>query len=216
MALNYVYFRGALLACIKHCTMRSIVLCFMFLLAVAGLQAQERALLGLQFDYTYFDEEYHPSAGIELEGSFGRYFSLSYSVLYGPSGSDQYYFYTGGGQALGVYLIDKAIREGNGLALAIPLGMASFVLPESIAFRVPLSAKSEIAFFLAPYGYELIGSGITDERERKTSLELGIRYYWAVNQWMVLIPRIGAKAFYGEEKTGGALGVALMFRMDKE
>jgi len=187
----------------------------LLLLAAPALQAQEPAYLGLQVDYTFTGDGYQPTAGINLEGSFGKYISLNYSVLYGPIDANQYYFYTGGGQALGVHLIEEVISEGNGLALAIPLGIASFVLPESIAFRIRLSGKSQVALFLAPYGYELIKNTSTDERERKTSIEIGLRYYWAVNDWIVLVPRIGAKAFYGEEETGAAFGIAVMFNVDK-
>lgn len=192
------------------------MLCILLLLLGSGLRGQEVTLLGPRFDYTITGETFHSAAGIDLEGMFGQRFSVNYSALYGPIGTDQYYFYAGGGQALGVYLIKKAISEGNGLALGITLGIFSFVMPESIAYRIPLSSKSQLGLFLAPYGYELIKNKVTDEEVERTSYELGLRYYLTATNWMYIIPRIGMKGFYGERALGGSFGVSLMFKVDKD
>ena len=196
--------------------MRFKTLSILLLLVGSGLCGQEVTLLGPQFDYTYVGETYHPGAGINLEGMFGKRLSINYAVLYGPAGTDRYYFYAGGGQALGVYLIDKAISEGSGIALGITLGIFSFILPESIALRVPLSNRSQLGIFLAPYGYELVRNKTTDEEDERISYEMGLRYYLTTGDWMYIIPRIGIKGFYGERSIGASFGVSIMFRVKKE
>lgn len=185
-------------------------------LTIGSLRAQEATLIGPQFDYTYTGEAFHSAGGINVEGMFGKRLSVNYAALYGPIGPKQYYFYTGGGQALGVYLIKKSIEDRNGLALAIPLGIFSFILPESFAYRIPLSNDSQLGFFLAPYGYELINNELTEEREERTSYELGLRYYLAAGNWLYIIPRVGMKGFYGERPLGGSVGVSFMIRVNKD
>ena len=195
--------------------MKSILLGLLLLLASLDLYAQKPAFLGLQVDYTFTGEGHQPAAGINLEAYLGKHFSINYSVLYGPIDSDQYYFYTGGGQALGVHLIGNAFGENGGGALGISLGVFSFVLPESIAFRVRLINKFQVAVFYAPYGYELIKNTKNEERDQRVSYELGLRFYLDIKDWMQLVPRIGVKQMYGEQEYGGAYGVALMFNVDK-
>ena len=196
--------------------MRVKTLSILLVLLGLVLRAQEVTLLGPQFDYTYTGETFHSGGGINLEGMFGKRISINYSVLYGPTGSDQYYFYAGGGQALGVYLINRAISERKDVGLGITLGIFSFVLPESIALRVSLTNTSQLGMFLAPYGYELIKNTALDEADERTSYELGLRYYLAAGDWMYIIPRIGMKGFYGERSLGATFGVSVMFRVKKE
>lgn len=196
--------------------MRVKTLSILLFLILSGLKGQEVTLLGPQFDYTFSGDTYRPAAGINLEGMFGKRLSINYTVLYSPIGSDRYYFYSGGGQALGVYLINKAIEERSGIALGVTLGIFSFVLPESIALRFPVTHNSQVGIYLAPYGYELIKNKATDEEDESTSYALGLRYYLAVSDWMYIVPRIGMKGFYGERSLGATFGVTLMFRVKKE
>lgn len=192
------------------------VMFFLLIFVVSGIRSQEVTLLGPQLDFSFADSTYRPAMGINLEGMLGRRLSFSYSVLYGPIGSDRYYFYTGGGQALGVYLISEAIDKRSGLSIAIPLGILSFILPESVAFRVPLSDKSQLGIFLAPYGYELLENKATDEKGERTSYEMGLRYYMTPNNWMYIVPRIGMKGYYGERLLVGSFGVSIMFKVGEK
>jgi len=192
------------------------VVFFLLLFMVSGIRSQEVTLLGPQLDYSFMDKTYRPAVGLNLEGMIGRRFSLNYAVLYGPISSDRYYFYTGGGQALGVYLISEAVDKRSGLSLAIPLSILSFVLPESLAYRVPLSNKSQIGIFLAPFGYEIIENKTTDEKDERTSYEMGLRYYLSANNWMYIIPRVGMKGYYGQRLLGASFGVSVMFKVGEK
>lgn len=192
-----------------------LVVPFLFLI-VFGLRAQERAFLGPQFVYTFTGEKFHAAGGIQLEGMFWKHLSLNYAALYAPTGPDQYYFYAGGGQALGVYLIRKAFKERSGLDLAIPLGMLSFVLPESIAYRTPVTDDVQIGIFLAPYGYEVLKNKATDTEVERTSYALGLRVYLPVRHWMVFVPRVGMKGFYGSRALGGTFGLSFLFKVNKD
>jgi len=188
------------------------------LLLMLGSQVQSQstpALMGIQFDRSNIGKGFNSGTGISIEGWFGKHFSLNYSFLYQPVGPDEYYLYTGGGQAAGVYVIRKAIEERSGLALAVPLGIVAFVLPESYGFRTPIGEKSQLGLFLAPYGFEFVKDRATEEEEYDISIELGCRYYLAVNQWIYLVPQIGIKSVYGEDGTAVSYGISLMFKVDK-
>ncbi len=196
--------------------MRINLLCILLFLIASGLRGQEVTLLGPQFDYTYAGETYHPGVGIDVEGMFGKRLSLNYSALYGPIAIDRYYFYAGGGQALGVYLINKSIEERSGIALGITLGILSFIIPESLTLRIAVSNTSQVGIFLAPYGYELIKNTATVEADERTSYELGLKYYLSATDWLYFIPRIGMKGFYGERSLGASFGVSVLFKVKEE
>ena len=184
---------------------------FQFLL-VMSINAQEAGFYGLQTTYSYSGGTYYPTVGVSMEGWFGKHLSINFSALYGPIDSNTYYFATGGGQALGVYLINKGFENTSDLVYALPLGLISFVLPESVAYRIPLGGRSQLALFLAPYGYEVIRNTLEESSIERTSYELGIRYYLEVNHWIFLSPRIGMKGFYGERDLGVTYGFSLLLK----
>ena len=171
---------------------------------------------GLQGVYTYTGSTYQEAAGITIEGMFGKRLSVNFTVLYGPVSPDQYYFYTGGGQALGVYLIKKGFENTGDLALALPLGIMSFVLPESITYRIPVGDRSQLGIYLMPFGYEVIRNTATESSQEKTSYELGLRYYYQANNWIYLMPRIGMKGFYGERPLGATYSLTILLKGKKK
>ncbi len=195
---------------------RSLLLAVVMLVTLM-VQAQEtRTWAGPQFDHSHSGNRYNTTPGVNFEGWFGKHLGVAYSILYVPTGSDQYYFYTGGGQAAGVYLIKEAIKEKSGLSLAIPLGMVSFILPETYIFRFPLAPKSQLAVFISPYGFEFQKNRETKEEDYNISYEYGIRYYFAPNQWTQIAPQIGYKNIYGEEEPGISLGLSVMLKIKKK
>ena len=196
--------------------MRIITLCILLVLLGSSMRGQDATYLGPRFDHTYTGETYRSAVGLNLEGMFGKSLSINYAVLYGPISGDSYYLYSGGGQALGVYLIDKAIEERSGIALGITLGILSFIIPERITLRVPVSNTSQVGIYAAPYGYQLIKNTNTNEADERTSYEFGLRYYLAATDWMYVIPRIGIKGFYNERSLGASFGVSVMFRVKEE
>ncbi|GJM27467.1 MAG: hypothetical protein DHS20C17_01020 [Cyclobacteriaceae bacterium] len=188
---------------------------FIILLLAIGfdIQAQRApALLGAMLDHSHNGQAYNTSTGFNLEGWFGKHLSLNFTFLYSPTGPGQYYLYTGGGQAAGVYLIGKAVEERSGYALAVPLGIIAFVLPESYGFRVPVGNKSQIGIFLSPYGFEYMKNRNTEEEDYNLSIETGIRYYLQANRWIYLVPQVGVKSIYGEGKARVSFGLSLMFK----
>ncbi|MGI9547781.1 MAG: hypothetical protein ACR2MM_11115 [Flavobacteriaceae bacterium] len=187
----------------------------LFLLALS-LNAQENGYYGLQGVYAFTGDTYHPAGGISMEGMFGKRLSVTFSVLYGPIDADQYYFYTGGGQALGVYLIKKGFENTSDLVYALPLGLISFVIPESIAYRIPIADSSQLAIYLAPFSYEVIRNTAAETSVEQTSYELGLRYYFEANHWIYIVPRIGMKGFYGERALGANYGLSVLLKAKKK
>ncbi len=191
-----------------------LVFSFMLLLwSVSGTLCQETTFLGAQFDHSYMGSDWYSGAGINLEMMFGDHFGINYSLLYNPGESDEYYFYTGGGQAASVYLIREAISEQNGLGLAISLGIISFILPESLSFRIPLARRSQLGFFLSPYGFEFVKDRTTEEEDHNISYEMGCRYYLTPNSWMYIVPQIGVKNIYGDSEPRASFGISVSFRV---
>ena len=191
---------------------------FLALLSLAGLGAysqNETTLFGVQFDRSYNEDTYNSGFGINLEGMFKKRLSVYYSFLYGPMGNDEYYLYSGGGQAASVYLFNRAISERKDIGLSIILGLFSFILPESYGYRIPVSTKSQLAFFLAPYGFEFVKNRETGEEDHNISIELGCRYYLAANKWLYFMPHIGVKKAYNDDGIGGAFGISIMFITSK-
>ena len=191
----------------------------MILLMTIGVEIQAQnapALLGVMLDHSHNGQTLNTSAGFNLEGRFGKHLSLNYAFHYTPTASGQYYLYTGGGQAAGVYLISKAIDERSGLGLAIPVGIIAFVLPESYGFRVPVGQKSQIGIFLSPYGFEYTKNRDTEEEDYDISIETGIRYYFAANRWIYLVPQVGVKSIYGAGRSKMSFGLSLMFKTKKK
>ena len=72
-----------------------------------------------------------------------------------------------------------------------------------------------MGIFLAPYGYEILRDKNSDQKIRCVSSEIGLKYYWSVSRTIVFLPRVGVKAFYGEERRGATFGATVMFRVDK-
>ena len=182
----------------------------------ASCYAQDTGYFGLQAAYSYTAGTYYPAGGISIEGWFGKRFGINFSAVYGPIDGDTYYFATGGGQALGVYLIKKGFENISDLALALPLGIMSFVIPESLAYRIPLGGPSQLGIYLSPFGYEVIrntSEGLSTER---TSYEFGIRYYLEANHWIIVIPRIGMKGFYNDRDLGINYGLSVMLRSKRK
>lgn len=178
----------------------------------SSIKAQEVGLYGLKFQYTFIENTYQPAGGIGIEGMFGKKFSVNFSVLYGSVGPDQYYFYTGGGQALGVYLLKKGFENTGDLALALPLGLLSFVVPESAAYRMSLSKDLQLAIYLAPFGYEVIRDSLNRTSTERTSYELGLRWYLQVNDWIYLVPQIGMKGYYENRALGANYGLSVLLK----
>ena len=187
------------------------------LLLIGGLKTSGQsapAVVGAQWDYSNGSiRGYNSPLGISIEGWIGDHLSLSYSLMYSQIGSDEYYFYTGGGQAAGVYLIRKAIRERSGLDIGVPLGIIAFILPESYGFRVPLGNKSQIGIFLSPYGFEYIKNRATGEEDYNISYELAARYYLQTASWIYLVPQIGMKSIYGDDELSVSFGLSVMFKV---
>ena len=197
--------------------MRFVFIIFLHLALLIKTQGQQApALIGPQFDYSNSGNVINTGTGLNIEGWFGDHFSLNYSVLYGYTGPNEYYLYTGGGQAAGVYLIGKAIRERSGLALAIPLGIVAFILPESYGFRIPVSNKSQLGLFLAPYGFEYRKNRTSEVEDYNISFEIGCRYYLEANKWIYIVPQIGMKTIYGDDGLGLSLGLSVMFKAKKK
>ena len=192
--------------------MRAALLCLLLLFFGLVLQGQENGFYGLQFGHTFTGETYHQAAGLGIEGMFGTKFSVNFSVLYGPISSEEYYFYAGGGQALGVYLIKKGFENTSDLALALPLGIMSFVVPESVAYRIPLTQKSQLGIYLSPFGYEVLRNTATKSSIEKTTYELGLRFYFQANRWIYIVPRIGMKGFYEDRALGTTVGLSVLLR----
>lgn len=174
--------------------------------------SQEQGFYGLKGAYTFTGETYQAAAGLGIEGMFGRRLSVNFSVLYGPINADQYYFSTGGGQALGVYLIKKGFENTSDLALALPLGIMSFVIPESIAYRIALRERSQLAIYLAPFGYEVIRNKSTEMSVERTSYELGLRFYLQASTWIYIVPQIGMKGFYEDRALGATYGLSILLK----
>lgn len=195
---------------------KAIVIYLLLFLLAFGLNAQEKGFYGLQGVYTYTGDVYQTAGGITIEGMFGKRFSANFTVLYGTVNSDQYYFYTGGGQALGVYLIKKGFENTSDLALALPLGLMSFVVPESIAYRIPVTNRSQLAIYLAPFGFELLRNTTAQTSVERTSYEMGLRFYLQANHWIYIVPRIGMKGFYGERALGANYGLSVMLKGKKK
>lgn len=186
------------------------------LLVGSRIQGQQGpAMVGVQFDYSYTGNGYNPGMGINIEGWFGDRLSLNYSFLYSPIGPNEYYLYSGGGQAAGIYLIKRAIRKRSGLDIGVPLGIIAFVLPESLTFRFPITPKSQLGIFFAPYGFEFVKNRATAEEDYNISYELGCRYYLKANRWIYIVPQIGVKSIYGEDELESSFGVSLMFKTKK-
>ena len=192
--------------------MKKLIVYLLFLFLVFGVQAQEKGFFGIKSVYTFTGETYQAAGGLGIEGMFGERLSVNFTVLYGPIDSDQYYFATGGGQALGVYLIKKGFENTSDLALALPLGIMSFVLPESLAYRIYLADRSQLAIYLAPFGYEVIRNTLTETSVERTSYELGMRYYLKANHWISIVPQIGMKGFYGERALGASYGISILLK----
>ncbi len=192
--------------------MKAIRLYIILILFSVNSFAQETGFYGLQAAYSYTTGTYYPAGGVSIEGWFGKHFSINFSALYGPINEDAYYFSTGGGQALGVYLIKKGFENTSDLALALPLGIMSFVIPESVAYRIPLGGPSQLGLYLSPFGYELIRNTSEKISEERTSYELGIRFYLQANHWIIVVPRIGMKGFYGDRDLGINYGLSVMLR----
>lgn len=192
--------------------MKAIRLYIILLLFSANSDAQEMGYYGLQATYSYTAGTYYPAGGVSIEGWFGKHFIINFSALYGPIDGETYYFYTGGGQALGVYLIKKGFENTSDLALALPLGIMSFVIPESVAYRIPLGGPSQLGVYLSPFGYELIRNTSEEFSTERTSYELGIRFYLEANHWIIVVPRIGMKGFYGNRDLGVNYGLSVMLR----
>lgn len=196
--------------------MRTLPIYILLFLFAFGLKGQDNGFYGLQFSHSFTGDTYHSAAGLGIEGMFGQHFSINFSVLYGPISSEEYYFHTGGGQALGVYLIKKGFENTSDLALALPLGIMSFVVPESVAYRIPLTQKSQLGIYLAPFGYEVIRNTATQLSIEKTTYELGMRFYFKANDWIYIVPRIGMKGFYGERALGVTYGLNVMLKGKKK
>jgi hypothetical protein len=190
-----------------------ILLIFTF---TASINAQEEGFYGLQATYSYTGGTYYPAAGVSMEAWFGKHFSVNFSAIYGPIDSDTYYFATGGGQALGVYLIKKGFENTNDLAYALPLGIMSFVIPESLAYRIPIARSLQLGLYLSPFGYEVIRNTTEELSMERTSYELGMRFYLRANHWIHVVPRIGMKGYYGDRDLGVNYGLSLMFRGKKK
>lgn len=186
------------------------------ILLAQGLQAQETAYYSLQAQYTFTGPTYRPAVGLGIEGMFGKRLSINFSVMYGPVDSDQYYFYTGGGQALGVYLIKKGFENTSDLALGLPLGILSFVIPESLAYRIPMSETSQLAIYLAPFGYEVLRNTALESSVERTTYELGLRYYLKANHWIQIVPRVGMKGFYDDRDLGLTYGLSVLLKGKKK
>ncbi len=177
---------------------------------------QEIALFGAQFDYSSAIDDYHPAFGIQLEGMLGNRINVHYNALYSPIGSDEYYFYVGGGQVVAVFLMREAIETRSGLALAIPASIISFVLPESFTYRYHLGESSQLGLFLAPYGFEYIKNDVTGEEDYEISLETGIRYYWNPSEWLYLVPQMGIKMFYDNDEVDLSFGISAMIKLKEK
>ena len=196
--------------------MKFIFFFLLFYWMISNSNAQEAGYYGLQAQYSFTGDTYTPSGGLSVEGMFGKRLSINFSVLYGPISSEEYYFYTGGGQALGVYLIKKGIENTNDLALGLPLGILSFVVPESIAYRIPISDTAQLGISLAPFGYEVIRNTASETSIERTTYELGLRYYISANNWIRFVPRIGMKGFYGEKALGVTYGLNILLKGKKK
>ncbi|MDN5213137.1 hypothetical protein QQ020_13805 [Fulvivirgaceae bacterium BMA12] len=181
----------------------------------ATAQGQQKELVGIQFDYAKTIDGYQPGVGPSLEAWFGDHFSVRYSFLYAPTGSNEYYLYTGGGQAAGFYLIRRAIRKRSGLDIGIPLGIIAFALPERYSFRIPLANNSQLAFFFEPYGFEFIKHTGTGEEDHEISFEIGCSYYLAAGKRIYIIPHLGIKQIYGDNNPGISFGASVMFGSGK-
>lgn len=189
--------------------LRYFILFFLFAL---NSNAQEVGYYGLQATYSYTGGTYYPAAGVSMEAWFGKHLSINFSALYGPINSDTYYFATGGGQALGVYLIKKGFENTNDLVYALPLGIISFVIPESIAYRIPVGDSLQLGLYLSPFGYEVIRNTTEEISMERTSYELGMRFYLRANHWIYIVPRIGMKGFYTDRDLGLNYGLTILFR----
>ncbi len=188
---------------------------FIFLFTVSS-HAQEAGFYGLQTTYSYAGGTYYPTVGVSMEAWFGKHFSINFAALYGPIDSDTYYFATGGGQALGVYLIKKGFENTSDLAYALPLGIISFVIPESIAYRIPLGEPIQLGIYLSPFGYEVLRNTAEEVSMERTSYELGMRFYLRANHWIHVVPRVGMKGYYGERDLGINYGLSILFKGKKK
>ena len=204
------------LTSIKSLRLKYIVIILFICIMIPYANAQQDGYYGLQAQYSFTGDTYIPSAGLSVEGMFGKRLSINFSVLYGPVNSEEYYFYTGGGQALGVYLIKKGFENSSDLALGLPLGIMSFIVPESIAYRIPLSDAGQIGIYLAPFGYEVIRNRTTETSIERTTYELGLRYYLMANHWITIVSRIGMKGFYEERALGITYGLNVLLKGKKK
>ncbi len=194
-----------------------VLIAFIFLLLMlCETNAQENGYYGLQFNYTFTGESFQSAGGLNIEGMFGKRLSVNFQVLYGQVSAEEYYFYAGGGQALGVYLIRKGFENRSDLSLALPLGIMSFVVPESVAYRIPLSDKNQLAIYVSPFGYEVIRNTATEVSVERISYELGLRWYIEANHWIYIVPRIGMKGFYEERPLGASYGLTVMLKGKKK
>jgi len=196
--------------------MKALLLYLLLFLFGISAYAQESGYYGLQSTYTFTGDTYYPTAGISIEGLFGDHFSISFSALYSPVDSDTYYFSTGGGQALGVYLIKKGFENTKDLPYALPLGLMSFIIPESVAYRIPVTARSQLAIYLTPFTYEVFRNTTENFSDERGSYELGMRYYLAANHWIYIVPRVGMKGYYGDRALGLTYGLSIMLKGKKK
>ena len=196
--------------------MRSTLFILLLSLFVSRTEAQDITLLGLQFDHSNAVDVYHSAAGLRLEGLLGKRFSIGYNALYSPLKNDEYYFYTSASQALGVFLIKDAFERERDFALAIPVGIIAFVLPDNYAFRFPFGEKSQLAIFAAPYGFDYVKNKTTGEEDYDISWEAGLRYYLKVDNWLYLTPQIGIKSAYDKDTIRPSFGLSALIKVKEE
>jgi len=196
--------------------MRFVLFIVLLLLFGPYSKAQDKTLLGLQFDYSNAVNSYHSSGGLRLEGLLGKRFSIGYTALYSPLENDEYYFYTSAGHALGVFLIRDAFERRNGFEFAIPVGIIAFILPDNYAYRISIAEKSQLAIFTAPYGFEYVKNKTTEEEDYDISYEIGLRYYLELDNWLYLTPQAAVKGSYGENVLRPSFGLSLLVKVKEE